>query len=159
MGAEKEKTCETVVTNFTSFITHLSLVSAGNMHQPELAIYAGNGKAEYLISTAVTCFSWQRPIFLFHKWFVLQAVTLYRFPWLLYVGNESTKLYCSSWEVIAFSPGVSHTQSMSKHLEAVAQYVVMRFYSAAVQCTSERVVVAQMCPNGSWHWEFQQQWQ
>lgn len=30
---------------------------------------------------------------------------------------------------------------MSKHLEAVAQYVVMRFYSAAVQCTSERVVV------------------
>lgn len=40
---------------------------------------------------------------------------------------------------------------MSKHLEAVAQYLMMRFYSAAVQCTIERVVLglvvkcAQIC--------------
>lgn len=33
---------------------------------------------------------------------------------LIYAGNESTKLYCCSWEAIAFSPGVLHTQSMSR---------------------------------------------
>lgn len=79
---------------------------------------------------------------------------------LIYAGNESTKLCCCSWEAIAFSPGLLHTQSMSRQLEAIAQYLAMRFYSAAVQHNWKGCpgLPGQMCPNVSWHWEFQQQW-
>lgn len=113
MGAEKKKKFKAIFVELQ--ILHFSPVSGMCW---ECALARANGKAENFISIALSCcFPWQKLIFVFPQslfYRQLHYTDFFGCFMLIYTGNESTKLYCCSWEVIASSPGVLHTQSLSK---------------------------------------------